>query len=239
MTDMVKQSSRARPERAVPARRHRWLRWVVAGLATVLVLAFAGTYAFFHFVAGTVSAPLALPKLTAAAAGQGSAPVNGTWTAGKGSLAGYRVREDFLGPGNTMAGRTSAVTGKVVIAHNDLSSASFRVGLTAVTVNGKTQPQLAKILDTARFPDATLTLTKPVAAGSGLVMNKTFRVQAAGLLSMHGTTRPVTFEVTARYSGSLLEAAGSIPVLFSDWNIHTPQFLQNHGLLEFLLVLRH
>jgi polyisoprenoid-binding protein YceI len=69
-------------------------------------------------------------------------------------------------------------------------------------------------------------------------MNKTFRVQAAGLLDMHGITRPVTFEVTARYSGSLLEAAGSIPVLFPGWNIRTPQFLQNHGLLEFLLVLR-
>jgi polyisoprenoid-binding protein YceI len=70
-------------------------------------------------------------------------------------------------------------------------------------------------------------------------MNKTFRVRAVGALTMDGITRPVTFEATARYSGSLLEAAGSIPVLFSDWNIHTPQFLQNHGLLEFLLVLRH
>jgi polyisoprenoid-binding protein YceI len=239
MTNMAKQSSRTRLERALPARRYRWLRWVVAGLAMVVVLAVAGTFVFIHFLAGPVSAPLALPKLTAAAAGTGSAPVNGTWTAGKGSLAGYRVREDFLGPGNTMAGRTSAVTGRVIVAHNEVASASFRVGLTTVAVNGKAQPQLAKILDTARFPDATFTLTRPVTAGSGLVMNKTFRVQAAGLLSMHGITRPVTFEVTARYSGSLLEAAGSIPVLFSDWNIHTPQFLQNHGLLEFLLVLRH
>jgi polyisoprenoid-binding protein YceI len=238
MADMVRQRSRTRQDRAAPARKHRWLRWVVAGLATVVVLAFAGTYVFIHFLAGPVPVPLALPKLTAAAAGTGSAPVNGTWTAGKGSLAGYRVREEFLGPGNTMAGRTSAVTGKVVIAHNDLSSASFRVDLTTVTVNGKAQPQLAKILDTASFPDAAVTLTKPIADGSGLVMNKTFRVQAAGLLDMHGITRPVTFEVTARYSGSLLEAAGSIPVLFSGWNIHTPEFLQNHGLLEFLLVLR-
>jgi polyisoprenoid-binding protein YceI len=70
-------------------------------------------------------------------------------------------------------------------------------------------------------------------------MNKTFTVKATGLLAMHGITRPVTFEVTARYSGSLLDASGSIPVLFSDWNIHAPQFLQNHGLLEFLLILRH
>ena len=120
-----------------------------------------------------------------------------------------------------------------------VTSASFRIGLTTVTVDGKAEPQLAKILDTASFPDATFTLTKPITAGSGLVMNKTFAVQATGLLTMHGTTRPVTFQATASYSGSLLEAAGSIPVIFSDWNIHTPEFLQNHGRLEFLLVLRH
>lgn len=223
----------------MPARKHRRLRWVVAGLAAVVVLGFAGLFVFVHFLAGSVPPPLALPKLTAAAAGTGSAPVDGTWTARKGSLAGYRVREEFIGPGSSVVGRTSVVTGKIVIARNDLSSASFRVDLTTVTANGKAQPQFAKILDTVSFPDAIFTLTKPIAAGSGLAMNKTFRVQATGLLAMHGITRPVTFETTVRYSGSLLEAAGSIPVIFSDWNVHAPEFLQDHGLLEFLLVLRH
>src|ERR1039457_6821946 len=141
MTDMVRQSSRTRHARVEPARKHRWLRWVAAGLITVVVLAFAGTYVFIHFLAGPVPAPLALPKLNPAAAGTGSAPVNGTWTAGEVSLGGYPVREDFLGPGTSLVGRTSAVTGKVVIAHADVTSASFRVGLTTVTANGKTQPQ--------------------------------------------------------------------------------------------------
>lgn len=131
------------------------------------------------------------------------------------------------------------MTGNVVIARNEVTAASFRVDLTTVTANGKPQPQLPTVLDTASFPAATFTLTKPIAAGSGLAVNKTFKVQATGLLTMHGTTRPVTFQATARYSGSLLEAAGSIPVLYSDWNVQTPELLQNHGLLEFLLVLRH
>ncbi len=239
MRDMVKQSSKTYQDRAAPARKHHWLRWAAAGLAAVVVLAFAGLFVFIHFLSGPVPAPLALPRLNAAAGGTGSARVNGTWIAGGGSLGGYRVREDFLGPGNTMVGRTSAVTGSVVIAHNEVTSVSLRVDLATVTANGKTEPQFAKIMDTASFPDATFTLTKPIAAGSGLVMNKAFRVQVTGLLSMHGTTHRVTFQATARYSGSLLEAAGSIPVVFSDWNVHAPEFLQNHGLLEFLLVLRH
>lgn len=236
---MVRQISRTHQDRTAPAGKHHWLRWLVAGLATVLVLAFAGTFVFIHFLAGPVPAPLALPKLTAAALGNAGAPVNGTWTAGKGSLAGYRVREEFIGPGSTMVGRTSAVTGRLVIAHNEVTAASLRVDLATVTAQGTAQPEFAKILNTAGFPAATFTLTKPMMVGSRLVLNKTLRVQASGLLAMHGITRPVTFEATARYSGSLLEAAGSIPVLFSDWDIHTPQLLQDHGLLEFLLILRH
>ena len=239
MTEMVRQTLRIRQDRPAPIRKHRWLRWAVAGLVAAVVLAFAGTFAFVHFLGGPAPAPLALPKLDAATAGTGGAPAEGTWTAGQGSLAGYRVREDFFGPGHSLVGRTSAVTGQIVLAHGSVTSASFRVDLTAVTANGKAQPQLAKILDTARFPAATVTLTAPVIAGSGLVMNKTFTVKVTGLLTLHGTTRAVSFGPTVRYSGSLLEAAGSIPVTFSDWNIDVPQFLQNHGQLEFLLVLRH
>jgi hypothetical protein len=128
MTNMVRQSSETRHARVEPTRKHRWLRWIVAGLA------------------GPVPAWLALSKLNAAAAGKGSPPAAGTWTVGKGSLAGYRVREEFLGPGNSIVGRTSAVTGTAGIAHNDIASASFRVDLTTVVANGKTQPQLARIL---------------------------------------------------------------------------------------------
>jgi polyisoprenoid-binding protein YceI len=236
MTDMVKQSSKTHQKRGMPVRKHPWLRWAVAGLATVVVLAVAGVFVFIHLLGGAVPAPLALPKLNAAAAGTGSTQLTATWTAGQGSLAGYRVREDFLGAGNTMVGRTSGVTGHVVIAYNEATAASFQVDLATVTATGKSQ--FVKVLDTARFPDATVTLSKPVAVGSGLVMNKTIRVQVTGLLTMHGTTRPVTFQATVRCSGTVLEAAGSIPVLFSDWNVHTPELLQSHGLLEFLLVLR-
>ena len=238
MTEMVRQTLEIRQGGPKPARKRRWLRWTVAGLVAVIVLAFAGTFAFIHFLGGPAPGPLALPKLDAATAGTGRAPVDGTWTAGKGSLAGYRVREDFLGPGNSLVGRTSAVTGQIVVAHDSVTSASFRVDLTAVTANGKAQPQLAKILDTARFPAAAVTLTAPIIPGSRLVMNKTFTVKVTGLLTMHGITRAVSFAATVRYSGSLLEAAGSIPVTFSDWNIDVPQFLQNHAQLEFLLILQ-
>ena len=49
---MVGQISRSRQHQLVPARKHHWLRWAVAGVAAVVVLALAGTYAFVHFLGG-------------------------------------------------------------------------------------------------------------------------------------------------------------------------------------------
>src|ERR1035437_1875772 len=65
-------------KRFVPARRHRWLRWVIAGVATMLVLVVAGLFAFIHFFGGPTPAPLTLPNLPASAAGVSSSSSNGT-----------------------------------------------------------------------------------------------------------------------------------------------------------------
>jgi polyisoprenoid-binding protein YceI len=207
------------------------------GVATILVLVIAGLYVFVHFLGGATPAPLTLPELHATGAGVGSTSIDGTWTAGKGSLAGYRVREDFLGPGDSVVGRTNGVTGHVVISHSQVSSASFRVDLTSLKSNGKTQAQFAGIMGTASHPDATLTLTAPIVPSSSPATNKEFRANVAGQLAMHGSTHSVTFEITARYGGSTLEAVGSVPIVFSDWDIKAPTFLQSSGVVEFQLVM--
>jgi polyisoprenoid-binding protein YceI len=238
MTDLIEQRSAA-PEETPPVavRKHHWLRWVFVGVATILVLVIAGLYVFVHFLGGATPAPLSLPELHATGEGVGSTSIDGTWTVGNGSLAGYRVREDFLGPGDSVVGRTSGVTGHVLISHSQASSASFRVDLTSLKSNGKPQPQFAGILGTASHPDATLTLTAPIVPISSPAANKEFRAHATGQLAMHGTTHSVTFEITAHSSGPTLEAVGSVPIVFSDWNIKPPTFLQDDGVVEFLLVM--
>jgi len=58
---------------------------------------------------------------------------------------------------------------------------------------------------------------------------------------MHGVTRPVTFEVTARITGGRLGVLGSIPVVFTDFDIADPSLpairVEPDGLIEFVLVL--
>ena len=213
------ESGRARPTRnpsSGPPRKRHWLRWTLAG---VLVLVVAGGFVSVQSLVGPVPPALVLPHMSPTPAGAGSSSIDGTWTVAIGSSAGYRVPEEFLWQHGTLVARTTAVTGKFVIAHAEVSSATLRVDLSKVTAGGKTPSGLAGILDTASHRGAVFTLTKPIVIGSAPAINATFTASATGLLAMHGTTHLVTFAVAARYAGSQLEAAGSIPIVLSDWDI--------------------
>jgi polyisoprenoid-binding protein YceI len=231
---MTGETTRPRPPR--PARR-RWIRRLLLGVTVLLVLIVLATWAFIKFQ--PTQAPLALPG-TAAQAPVG--PLDGTWSVSSG-VAGFRVAETALGLSNDTVGRTTAVSGTLVISGARVTSAAFRIDLTAVKINGKTQPQFVTSLHTARFPVATVTLAGPAAFGSSLRTGGTVRITAAGRLSLNGVTRPVTITVSGRRDGAALEIAGSIPAPFSRWGIRGPGglgflgSLADHGVAEFLLTL--
>ncbi|HEX8032904.1 MAG TPA: YceI family protein, partial [Ktedonobacterales bacterium] len=163
----------------------------------------------------------------------------GTWIAGDGSVAGFRAKESFLTQSGTIVGRTSAVTGSLVIAENEISSGSFHVDLRTlkVIVQGKRNTTIYQVLDTNQYPEATLTLTQPIAFASAPTNGQTILSHATGALAMHGITHPVTFTILARYSGAALEAAASASVPVSDWGIQSPFGIHNTAVIEFLVVL--
>jgi len=231
-------------------RPRHWLRWLIGAIAAAAVLAAAGPFIYIHFFN---SAPAALSlspsssspassSATADTAASGS--VAGTWTAGSGSVVGYRVNEVLLGQNATAVGRTTSVTGHLVIAGSTATAASFSVPMATVH-SDKSQRDAQfdeRIMDVSQYPTGTFTLTSPIdlapLPSAGAVKSYT----AHGKLTLHGTTRPVTFTLTAERAGSQIKVAGDIPVLFSDYNIQNPSFAgfvttQDHGLLEFLLVL--
>jgi polyisoprenoid-binding protein YceI len=222
-----------------PPRKHHWWRWTLAAAAALIVLVIVAAGAFIKLQ--PTLAPLALP---AAAAHAPVGPLDGTWHVAAGSAAGFRVRESFLGFGNDTVGRTSAVTGTVVISGQQVTRASFRVDLSAITVNGKTQPQAARSLGTQAHPDATITLVGPVTLGPAFATGATVSVTVSARLTLHGVSHQVAFPVSGRRDGSALQLAGAIPVTFSAWHITGPTAygalgsLADHGLAEFLLVLR-
>ncbi len=238
------------------ARPRSWLRWLLAGIVVLVVLAVAGPFIYIHFI-NRAPAALSLPPASSApgtAAGTASAgtasastaatgPVAGTWTIGSGSIVGYRVNEVLLGQSGTAVGRTTSVTGHLTITGTAVTGGAFSVPMASVHSNeGERDNNFdGRIMEVAQYPTATFTLTSPIdlapLPAGGVITHYT----AHGKLTLHGTTRAVTFTLSAERKGGQIEVSGDIPVLFADYNIENPSYAglvttQNHGLLEFLLV---
>ena len=234
-------------------RPRHWLRWLLLATAGLVVLAAAVPFIYIHFFNGSTPAALSLsPTSTPATTQSGTAPGNsspatgpvaGTWAVGPGSIVGYRVNEVLLGQSATAVGRTTSVTGHLTIAGSTVTAAAFSVPMATVH-SDKSQRDAqfdGRIMDVSQFPTGTFTLTIPIdlapLPAGGMIKDYT----AHGNLTLHGTTRAVTFTLTAERKGSQIEVSGDIPVVFADYNIQNPSFAgfvttQDHGLLEFLLV---
>lgn len=226
-----------------PRRRRHWLRWTLVGIVAALVL-LVGAVALAVRMQ-PVPAPLRLPASVAAPVGS----LDGTYQAGPGSVAGFRVQQTVVGLTSEVVGRTGDVTGSVAVAGGQVTTASLRVNLLALTSGGnpgaKPAPQFGISLATQRYPDATIDLAGPVTLGGSLASGTAVRVTATGNLTMHGVTRTVTVPLTIRRDAADLEVTGSFPVVFADWGIAQPKgygalgSLADHGVAEFLLILRH
>ena len=212
--------------------RGRFWKWSFGIIAAIVALAVAAV------LAEPTPPSLGLP---ASAASVPVGPLDGTWRVAAGAVTGFRIKEVFLGLSNDVVGRTSAVAGAVVLSGDRVTSASFRIDLRRIRVNGKPQPQLALSLDTRAHPVATLALVQPLVLGGTFASGGTATVQAVGMLSLNGVARRVTFPISWRRDSTNVQAAGAIPVAFADWHIHGPQgfgwlgSLADHGVAEFYL----
>jgi polyisoprenoid-binding protein YceI len=65
-------------------------------------------------------------------------------------------------------------------------------------------------------------------------------VTAEGDLTLHGQTRPVSVELTARWNGSTISVQGSVPITLADFGIEQISLpivtVDEAGTLEFLLL---
>ena len=176
--------------------------------------------------------------VTASDASDRDASSDGTWTVAAGSIAGFRCEVSVFGHVTPIIGHSAALTGAINVSRGAVSSGSFRIDLTSVQICGQANAVFTHMVETARYPAASLILDEPIFLDPSPVMNTTYRAPAAGLLTMHGTTCPVAFTFVARYAGTSLEATGSIAVRFSEWNIRTPVGIKNTGAIEFVLRMR-
>ena len=230
-------------------KRH-WGRWLIGAVVVVAIVVVGGPFVFFHFIEGPAPAPLSLSSEASTSVPSGSAAlpattaaVDGVWDVTSGTQAGYRVQEILFGQSHTAVGRTSAVTGNLTISSNSVTAGRFSVDLTKVTSDESLRDEQfqGRIMDTAMYPTATFVLTRPIDLGSVPAEGIQITEQATGTLTLHGVIRTVTFPLTARRSGDLIEVSGSIPITFVDWDISNPSGgpaeTGNTGTMEFLINL--
>ncbi len=240
----------------------RWGLWLAGALVAAVVAVGGGTFVYIHFISGSAPAPLSLKATSGAApspsraAGQGSAgspaagqggagSLAGTWKAAPGSVVGYRVQEVLFGQNNIAVGRTSDITGSITIRGTSVLAGTFTVQMATIKSNESQRDAQfnTRIMDTAAYPTGTLALTRPIRLAP-LPAEGTIRTyRASANLTLHGHSRPVTFTLSAERTSAGIGISGSIPVLFSDWDIPNPSFggvitTKNHGELEFLVQLQ-
>ncbi len=208
--------------------------------AAVLI---GGPYIFIDLFEGTPPSRLHLP--TAAGVGPGSVtpgPVSGTWVASTGSLAGYRVNELLFGQTHTAVGRTSKVSGGLVISGTEIAAADFSVDMASVKSDqGARDAQFRGfIMRTADYPKATFQLTSPIQMGAVPAIGQKITEQAVGDLTMRGVRRSISFALSAeRLPDDTIDVNAEIPIRFSDWHIPNPSFavarVGSTGIIEVLL----
>lgn len=148
----------------------------------------------------------------------------------EGSEARYRAREQLAGRplASEAVGATRAVSGSVILA----PSGALVPDQSKVVVDLRTlrsdEPRRdnwiqRNTLETARFPNAELVLREAPGLPLPLPSAGQATLQLVGDLTVHGVTRPTTWEVNARFGEHEITGLASTRVKMSDFGMTPPR----------------
>ena len=221
-------------------------RLLVVAIACVAGLALIGGGAYIYFFSGLRSSPSALglsatPSPTVSGATSSSSPaattstgVTGTWKVTIGSVAGYRVKELFVGQTSKhdAVARTSSLSGGLTESGDpsgyQVNAITFTADLTGLTsvdsVAGRDVTQrdsfVSRQMNLQQFPDAIFAASSASVAGT--VTSQPADASVSGKLTIHGVTKDVTATVKAQVTGGRIEIAGSVPIVMTDFGVSPP-----------------
>ena len=220
------------------------VRKVVAALIVLALLAVAGPWVYINLIKDDAPDALTLQPAVTTTAGEVQQPTNATdgeWAVVADSVVGYRVKEILFGQDTEGVGRTSAVTGSLVIANNEVTSAEFSVDMTSLKSDSSRRDRQVndRILDTATYPTATFALNEPVALTPEALAGSDLTVNTTGTLTLRGVTKDIPVTLVARLVDKVIEVNGTIKIVFAEWQIPDPSIsaivVEDRGLLEFLI----
>lgn len=260
MTTTIETSPSPAPS---PPRRRRRLLWAaISAVVVVAALAGLGIWWFFRDDAPdavsleTATAGIGATTVVADDSASGTQGITGDWTVdttigtfdyedSTGTFVGFRVQERLSGVGDTTAvGRTPEVSGSITIEGTTLTAATIEADMTALTTNDdRRNDKVQRALETSKFPTATFVLTEPIDLGSAAATGETVAVVAAGDLTIHGVTTPVSLPLDAQLVDRTIVVVGSLQVTFADYGVSVPDApivisAEDHGIVELQLLFR-
>ena len=219
-------------------------RKVVAALIVLALLAVAGPWVYINLIKEDAPDALSLEPAVTTTAGEVQQPTNATdgeWAVVADSVVGYRVKEILFGQDTEGVGRTSAVTGSLIITNNEVTSAEFSVDMTSLISDSSRRDRQVnnRILDTATYPTATFALNDPIALTPEALAGSDLTVNTTGTLTLRGVTKDIPVTLVARLVDNVIEVNGTIEIVFAEWQIPDPSVtaivVEDRGLLEFLI----
>jgi len=144
------------------------------------------------------------------------------------SQAGYTVSEKVVGLSlpRDAVGVTGLVSGTVVLAAEGgvAEGSSLTVDLRGLTSDAARRDRFIQnnTLETARYPDAVLVPTELRGLPTPLPTSGTVGFQIVGDLTVHGTTRTVTWEATGDFSADAVSLEATTEVTFDDFGLRRP-----------------
>ncbi len=211
----------------------RYLSRIAVPLATASLLfaSCGGAAPATATTAPTVVTTASSPTLTVSAATTTMSPVaTGTWTVSDTSKATVRVREQLVGvnlPSDAVLVATGA-TGTFVLKDDGTFSSDSKItfDLTTLASDQRDRDNFVKMdtLQTRQFPKADFVPTKTSGLTLPMPASGEFTFKLIGQMTIHGTTKEVTFDVTAKRSGNELTATATADPTwkFADFGMSAP-----------------
>lgn len=225
----------------------------VLGAVAVLVLVLVGVGVWYFVIRDDT-----VEKRTVDCPPEGCAEstvetLDGTWTVTDASETALVITETIGGVADHQVEGNTAVTGDVTIAGDEVTDASFTVDLTTLEftdappgfdVANRARAMESTGLETGAFPEATFVLSEPIALPDGVDSGDPVTATATGDLTLHGVTKPITFDVEIVADGETFRLTPTefIPIVLADYDmtVRAPGFvadIADEGSFDFTIVL--
>ena len=146
------------------------------------------------------------------------------------SSAEYKARETLanIGSPTDAVGKTSKVLGTIVFTDSgaiDSSASKITIDLSTLQSDKSQRDNYIKqnTLDTNKYPDAVYVPTELQGLSWPLPTSGQSTFKMIGDLTVHGTTSPTTWDVTATFDGNQVKGTATTTVKFEDFGMKAPK----------------